>query len=455
MKSKLGYKLHILSALNSYIKEKPVRFHMPGHKADKNFSKLFPIAKTDVTELDFSDNLDEPTSVIEHAERDIAGICGAKKSFILTDGSSSGIYAMLKAVKPLGSKILICRNSHRSVYNACEILGIEPIILNHNFKHNIMLAPSYEEVESLIKKDSDIIGALITTPDYYGNIADLAKISAVLSSRSKLLLVDGAHGSHLLYTEGGLHYAGKYADIWVDGLHKTTPCLTQGALLHTSKEEFISPIKEALSYFRTSSPSYPIMASAEYAVKYCVKNSGEMLSNLFFAVSEFKKRLVSRNYRFYKADDFLKLAVDFKETGVSAEAALCFLQNHGIYAEFCDGRFIMFYLSVATTKSHLLKLEKILKKLLRVKAFKNTYQPVPALKTGKKSFSYLVACEMEKKLCPIELSEGRICAKNAGTFPPCVPLVVAGEAITAEIIEVLVKRQSTFGMQGKNIYVVK
>jgi len=260
--------LHILNAINDYKEKKPIRFHMPGHKADKKFNKLFRQAQIDITELAFSDNLDNSSGIIEKAEDDIAEILGAKKSFMLTDGSSSGIYSMLKAVKPLGSKIIICRNSHRSVYNACEILGLEPYVLNHNYKHGIVLPPSLEEIETLLQRDSEIIGVLLTSPDYFGNVCNLDKIRTVIKQYNKVLLVDGAHGSHLKFIDDEKLYAGYYADIWVDGLHKTMPCLTQGALLSTSDDRFIEPLKDAVKYFRTTSPSYPIMASIEYSVKF-------------------------------------------------------------------------------------------------------------------------------------------------------------------------------------------
>ena len=74
-------------------KEKHLSFHTPGHKA----------GKWDITELAYSDNLSSPSGCIAEAERDVAQILGAKKSFILTDGSTAGVLAMLYAAKTLGA----------------------------------------------------------------------------------------------------------------------------------------------------------------------------------------------------------------------------------------------------------------------------------------------------------------------------------------------------------------
>ena len=95
-----------------------ISFHTPGHKT----------AGWDVTELDYTDNLSAPNGCIAEAEKDIAEILGAHKSFILTDGSTSGVLSMLYAAKSLGVKrILTCESAHKSVFNGCAAL--EEVIL--------------------------------------------------------------------------------------------------------------------------------------------------------------------------------------------------------------------------------------------------------------------------------------------------------------------------------------
>ena len=104
----------IYKMLRQNAQKKHVSFHTPGHK----------IGKWDITELSFSDNLSCPRGCIAAAERDIAQILGAAKSFLLTDGSTSGVLSMLYAAKSLGVNTLaISRNSHKSVYNGCALTG--------------------------------------------------------------------------------------------------------------------------------------------------------------------------------------------------------------------------------------------------------------------------------------------------------------------------------------------
>ena len=116
------YNYLIYNALKEHTKADK-SFHMPGHKARGDFKTKFAVAPLDVTELSYTDNLLCPSGIIGEAERDIAEIVGAKKGYILTDGSSCGVLSMIYAVRKLGTKIIVPRNSHQSVWTACKLSG--------------------------------------------------------------------------------------------------------------------------------------------------------------------------------------------------------------------------------------------------------------------------------------------------------------------------------------------
>lgn len=166
-------KLHIYGALQSYKKRAPVRMHMPGHKGSRAFALFGSAAAYDITELPFSDCLESPSGIIARAQTDIADILGARRSHILTDGSTCGIYAMLWAVRGRGAKLIASRDSHKSVFSACAVLGIEPLLLRGGEKEGILLPPSAADIETALQKERDVCAVLVTSPDYYGNVADL------------------------------------------------------------------------------------------------------------------------------------------------------------------------------------------------------------------------------------------------------------------------------------------
>ncbi len=336
----MHYKYEILDQLNKYAAKDRNRLHIPGHKNSKSFKKVFPVAPIDVTELDFSDDLNCPDGVIKKAQEDLAEILGAKKAYITTDGSTSAIMAMIFVASHYGTKIIVPRNSHKSVFNACRIMNVEPVIVQGHTEEGILTPPAPDLIETLIVNDVSIAGMIVPSPDYYGNIAPLEDYATVLKKYDRLLFVDGAHGAHLAFEHGRAGYAGIYADMWVDGAHKTLPTLTQGAIACVNNENIIARAEEGLSIFRTTSPSYPIMASVEYGVKFLVNNP-QYLQKAKEAVLELKTELSS--FKLYLSPDWTKFAVDFKPLGIDPELVAARIKKKGIYPEMVNGRYILFY----------------------------------------------------------------------------------------------------------------
>lgn len=418
---------HIYTMLESTAKKRHLSFHTPGHK----------IGKWDVTELSYSDNLSAPRGCIKAAETDVSALVGSHKSFLLTDGSTSGVLAMLHAAKSLGVKtIAVSERSHKSVFNGCALLGITPLLLPTSTKENIPLPITRYALSDFDGVLAAADALLLTSPDYYGNVADLAAVRAYCDKTKKLLLIDGAHGGHLRFEKEV--YAGTYADMWVDGVHKSLPAFTQGALLSARDETTAEALGKAVDVFRTTSPSYPIMASVEYAVKY---PRNEWLET---AVADLK----AADNRFYQNTDYTKLVAKFGKTAFDADA---YLQSLGIYSEFCDGNVITFYLSPATTKRDFKRLCRALKKVfiaypLQVKDG-GVYENTDCIPTEQISG--------ETEWVQVEESVGRICMADCGLFPPCTPLLRRGERITSEKAELLLRADNVFGVKENKIAVLK
>ncbi|MBQ8342819.1 MAG: hypothetical protein IJY21_01795 [Clostridia bacterium] len=405
-----------------------ISFHTPGHK----------VGGWDITELSYSDNLSCPTGCIAAAERDIAELLGAAKSFILTDGSTCGVLSILHAARTAGvKKIAVCEDSHKSVFNGCALLGIEPLVYPQNREEKI---PKGHTVSALKADFAEILAEadalFFTSPDYYGNIADLAAARAYCDETGKLLLVDGAHGGHLHFDKN--LYAGAYADLWVDGVHKSLPALTQGAVASARTEELGERLRLSLDIFRTTSPSYPIMASVEYAVKY-PRN---------VRLEERVRAFVSGCARMYCGGDWTKLCAVF---GEHAFAAAKDAENAGLYSEFCDGNVVTFYLSPATKMEDFERLTAFLDGLFEKyplpKSVQNGIERDPS--------PVLLPNERETEWVDRDRAAGRICARACGLFPPCTPLIRFGERITKEKLALIKKADNVFGLRGMQMEVFK
>ena len=399
---------HIRTMLDG--QKKHLSFHTPGHKKKG----------ADITELSYSDNLSAPHGVLARAEIDVGKILGANRSFLLTDGSTCGVHAMLYALKKSGAtSVAYADVSHVSVKNGCILSGLESVVLSTKTKDGIPQPPTLDEMEKGLKRADAL---LLTSPDYYGNFPDLEGARAICQREGKPLLVDGAHGSHLHGTK--LH-AGEYASMWVDGVHKSLPALTQGAVVSAKTEKWSLLLEESVLLFRTTSPSYPIMASVEEAVKY-PKNE-----RLEEAAKRLKQRLCA-----YPNKDWTKIVVPF---GDFSDVAQNYLEQKGIYCEFNDGNYLMFYLSPCTKMRWLKRLEKELSRLPRTTVQDGAHA------NGEKSG--------RTQWIPLADAVGKTCAKDAGRFPPCLPLVKEGEKITKDSVKALQTAGHTFGLKEGKISV--
>lgn len=402
-------KLYLADMLAAQERRKHISFHTPGHKK----------RGADITELSYSDNLSAPTGVIGQAQADIAHILGADASFLLTDGSTSGVYAMLMALRDAGvRKLAVPVCSHVSVLRGSSLMGLELIPVAQEFSGGIARQPTVEAVRHAMETADALI---LTSPDYYGFFPDLGAIAELMQAQSKPLVIDGAHGSHL---HGTALHASNYASMWVDGVHKSLPAMTQGAVV-SAKGIWTDLLAESVPCFRTTSPSYPILASIEYAVKYPRNERIER-------AAEGVKRALGA----LENPDWSKIVIPF---GKKSGDARRFLESRGVYPEFDDGNYLMFYLSPATRRRELNKLVHLVKRLPRGEVASDARMRG---RTGNTTVALL----------PQE-AVGRVCAQTCGLFPPCMPVLFPGDVVSGDAARRLSGAVSAFGLSDGKIIV--
>ena len=390
-----------------------ISFHTPGHKRKG----------ADITELSYSDNLFSPHAVIKDAEEEIARRLGAYRTFFLTDGSTAGVHAMLYALKEKGARtIALSPYSHPSVLGGCKLLNLTPVCFQVEIKAEIPQQPSREQMASVLESADAM---LLTSPDYYGFFPDLAFAKELCEKQRKPLIIDGAHGSHLHFEA---RHAGNFAAMWVDGAHKSLPALTQGAAVSCKSEGFSAALEEGVRLFHTSSPSYPILASVEEAFLYPQNEKIEALA-----------QELKRNVGAVQNEDWTKVLMCY---GANANAIGHFLEAHGVYPEFNDGNYILFYLSPCTKAGELKRLEKLLKQCPA---------PIVLAREGSPDIQADEGASVER--IALNEAEGRVCASDVGIFPPSLPVIRKGEKITKTAIGRLQGATHTFGLNGGQIAV--
>ena len=252
----------LYEALERQFQKKRLLLHMPGHKGQlpSPFEGCSPF---DLTELPETGNLYGNGGPISLCEEQFEHICQSGATLLCAGGSTLCVQSMLSLFCPVGSKVLMGRNCHVSAVNTAALLNLSPVWLMPDQRAGSLshgrVTP--DAVEKALLQSPDVSAVYLTSPDYFGVMCDIGRISAVCRRHQKPLLVDNAHGAHLVFF--GLHPIELGADACCDSLHKTLPALTGAALLHLKDRTLKEAAKHSMSIFGSSSPSYLIMLSAD------------------------------------------------------------------------------------------------------------------------------------------------------------------------------------------------
>lgn len=427
-------KTPICDFVKSYAKRDDIRLHMPGHKG----KEFLGFESFDITEIDGADSLYEASSIIAESEANAGELFGCD-TYYSTEGSSQCIRAMIYLImlyaKNRGEKpyILAGRNAHKTFSSALALLDIDVGWIYPDGSENYLSCETSAKKLSLILKNSERkpTAVYLTSPDYLGNVLDIAEISRVCRENGVLLAVDNAHGAYLRFLNPSMHPIDLGADICCDSAHKTLPVLTGGAYLHLSSElasEMDGKVKNALALFGSTSPSYLILQSLDMANAY-LENYSERLCGYTLKVDSLKEKLIQNGYELY-GDESIKITIKTKKYGYYGYEFAKILSKKGIVCEFCDPDFVVLMLTPEVEA-----LDEIAEILLSVPQRSEINEKMPTFKVLSRSVSIREAIYSPFELLPVEECLGRVVAMSSVGCPPAVPIAVAGEVLDENAIE--------------------
>ncbi len=426
--------------LIEHASKKPVSFHMPGHKGSGFYKRfghddfLNNFFDYDITEIEGADNLFQREGIIKAVSEKYARLYGVKQSFLLINGTSCGLIAAILATVPRGKKIIMARNSHKSVFNALNLAGIEPVYAYPELieEWNISGAISAFEIEEKLRSNPDAEAVILPSPNYYGVCSNIEEISKVVHKFGKVLIVDQAHGAHLNFFNKckikGFSLAAERAgaDIVVNSTHKTLASLTQSAVLNVCSETIdIDLLEDKLQILESTSPSYILMGSLDINGSILEEHGEKLMKewneNLHFFYEKASKIEGLRVMENVNGLDRTKINIDMSEKGYSGsqlEKALA--KGYGIYAELNTGNLLMCMSGIGNVREDYQVLLKALKEI--------SEQPVSAIE--KKEILDVIKSKLLE-------AEGKVCVKAIIPYPPGIPLICPGEIITTAHIDTL------------------
>jgi lysine decarboxylase len=321
------------------------------------------------------------------------------------------------------------------------------------------LGVSAEEVARALEAKPQAV--LLTRPSYYGLARDLEDVVQVCRSHGVPLIVDEAHGGHFHFLPDGSPPSAldAGADLVVQSWHKTLGSLVGSAMLHVGRQSPVSPtqVRDALNVLQTTSPSYLLMASLDLVRRRMAREGyalfaeacrdslrlTEQIGQLpgmttFEARSD--KRLTDHD------DDPLRLVVNVAGTGWTGYDVELFLRKEfKVEDEMADWANVVYILS---PQDDLAARERLVEGL---RAVSRSHQ-APGARTPRLADAELrqlmqpaipplamlprEAALSPKEAVPLANAAGKTCAEMVMFYPPGIPLLMPGETITEETIDV-------------------
>ena len=426
----------LIEELENYAQSDMYPFHMPGHKRNMQFLPYKLPFNIDITEIYGFDDLHDAHGILKNSHEKAKKVFRSQYSYMLVGGSTCGILAAVSCVANWGDEIIIARNCHKSVYNACMLnnLHIHFVYPKQDNDSGVCMSVDTERVESMIEKYPLSKAVVITSPTYEGVISDIKNISEIVHRYNIPLIVDNAHGAHQRFCR--LSRKGEPiengADVVISSLHKTLPALTQTAVANL-QGDFVKQevFEQKLSIFETSSPSYVLMSSMDVCFDF--------LTHSEKAFDEYSLRLESFSQKM-KSLEKLKVLCHGEDS----------IENHGFFG-FDIGKIV-----IVTTHTNIsgIKLTEILRERYHIElemAYPTYAVAMTSVCDSDEGFDRLAYAltEIDKKLeyknaplyfpdipkpekADINTDKDTVSDRYIYAYPPGVPIVIPGEVMDKE-----------------------
>ena len=463
----MSNKTPLLDEVLKYKKEENLIFSMPGNKCGKVFLKdnigkefVDTMGYLDITEVDTLDNLHAPEGIILEAQQLLAKTYGVKKAYFMVNGSTGGNLCSIFAAFNEGDEVLVERNCHKSIYNGLilrklKVKYIEPLI---DEKLGIFLPPDKKNIYDAIEQCENLKGIILTYPSYFGITYDIEEVLLDLKKRGLKIVVDSAHGAHFIANNKLPKAIYGIPDYVVLSAHKTLPALTQGSYLLSNTDD--NDVEFYLNTFMTTSPSYLIMSSLDYARYYLDEYGYDEYERLINKAEKYRSIINSLNKVHIISKEDLAEDYDIDKSRYivtvskeySGHKLLEYLREQGIQCEMSFASGVVLLLSPINDDDDFKKLLKSFENLqlkdIRQDNYSKYYSFIP-----KKVLEPYEVFKKECKYIKINEADKNIACEAIIPYPPGIPLLCPGEVITKEAIDIIddyiSNNRSVIGIKNK------
>ena len=453
---KQSVEMPLVAAMLKYKNEDVYPLHTPGHKGGRGMERLLrqelgASVAMDVSLMSELDDIHEPESYIKRGQELAAQTYGSDACFWCVNGTSQAIHAMLLTALAPGERLLLPRNAHRSVAGGLILGGIEAVYLQPEYseKFGLQLQVTPAAVQKALAADSSIKAVLLTSPNYYGIAADVQAIAEICHAYGAVLLVDEAHGPHLGFSEALPPSALQSgADACAQSTHKILGAMTQCSMLHVKGARLdLQRAADVMSILTTTSPNYLLMGSLD-AARAQVQARGKEMAEAAVAAASKLRSICSAHAGLKVLEesdcgslrlDRTKVTVNFANWGYTGVEVGDALRRARVAVELVDAQNVLFLVTYADVTSDydaaLARIDAVLSELERHKREPHAMARVGAVPVTSSAMKLRDVFYARKRALGLETAIGCVCGEQVSFYPPGIPVLLPGEAITREIVE--------------------
>ena len=449
--------MDLLGRLRAHHEEGYLSLHMPGHKEAAGLAPYLAAlgAELDITELPGFDDLHDAEGILKESMDRAARLWHSRRSLFQVNGSTGALLAAIRAATRRGDTIVMARHCHKAIYHAVELCGLAPVYLLPPVEEDFGVTGSVtpELVAAALAAHPEATLVVYPSPTYDGVLSDTAGICAVAHAHGAAVLVDEAHGAHLgLSPEFPPNAMQAGADLAAASLHKLLPSLTQTAILHVGGGgPDPAEVARQAGIFQSSSPSYLLMASMDGCVRLLEERGAALFVAWAARLRDFDERArglrylrllghgaeAERRYDGVWGLDPSKILISTRGSALTGVALKEILRReHKIELEMALDHYAVAMTGLGTGDD---MPQRLADALLAVDA---QYGPAPDGERPIHTVGQLPPrrCSIEAAamgrsgLGPLSEAVGAVAAEYLWAYPPGIPLVTPGEAVTEDLV---------------------
>ncbi|MGB1775255.1 MAG: lysine decarboxylase [Synechococcus sp.] len=403
----------------------------------------------------------EPEGAVAESQKRSAAAMGVQHAWYGVNGATGLLQAALLAVAAPGQAVLMPRNVHRSLIQACLLGDITPVLFDLPFQVDRgQPAPPDRPwldriVQSCAASGRPIAAAVLLHPTYQGYASDLEPLVQLLQAQGWPVLVDEAHGSHFAAQVDPLLprsavQAG--ADLVVHSLQKSSTGLAQTAVLWLQGNR-LEPerVERSLGWLQTTSPSALLLASCEAALQDWQSAAGrERLRLRLCDARALASVLRQRGLPLLDTQDPLRLVLNTAAHGISGLDADDWLLPRGWLAELPEPATLTFCLGFARHRGLDRAFVRMWSRLLDAhpnRAPFPTFEAPPLPLVASPDLALSQAWRAPSRRVHLDDAVDQLSAELLCPYPPGIPLLIPGERVDQDRLAWLQRQQGLWGEQ--------